>query len=978
MNKEVQDIDHSKEFIGFPNLIYGRDQVVHFLKQGVLKFEKEGFNAICLEGPAGVGKSYIVKNFFRDRGPIYLRGKYNQFKKSVPFQAWSQFIQEGLIFLKEMDASTKSAFKTELKNSLQNDDHQIARVIPGIGEWLDIKAQKENHFDSTLQIQNRLYSALYSVIDCIIQFSDQKVVAHLDDVQWSDEESVVLVERIIANPIKNLLLVLTQRPVDTKNDVDRLSKIKNDYNSISIKTLVQKDCEKLVEDIFGLVNEDNAILADILMDSSEGNPLLIKENIAQLIERQILEQDKSSKKWVWNPVTNPSDEKEQSLEEIIQSKIQNLESQSRSILEMTACFGYKVSVPFVSAITDIDKNRLIEVYSQASAAGIMKREEPSPSFKNSTEITFVFANDSAQAALMSVIPEKTKIRTHQQIAQYYINSAATGLDDRDVYECAYHLNECIHEDSNELIKDQHLMVNILALEKAKKSASFSVAMNYLNQAMDSDLHYNWKSGYESAAKLRIQGYEVARLTDRISMANRFYTELLEKGKPEEILRIQFSKVMMDVQFGNLQESLNTGIEALKRLGLNVPSKPGIYAVIKELIKTKLLLFNKKPEDFFDLPKMTDADAERSIQFCTWMMKSAYYLSPELSAILSLKMVQQTWKKGTCAESFAGLMAYGIISAAGTNNYIKAHQWCEVGDKLAAKHGNHSATYYFGKGVYTAFTKHLPDTLPWYTIAVETAYENGDFISSAEPTVNQSLTLYSSGEKLDVLLAKVHQSLMYCDSLMMKDYRDFQSTFHLQLRKLKGDKIKAEEQKKVDDVLAQTQYKFSRDIYYFMELQRLCFEGRWKDAFDLSQSKQINVQAFTGLYVQAEYYFYLAVAALMNPDNRKVKNRIKNYFLVSSVLRKMKKWSAACEENHEHKRQIVLGLKYLRAKKTADAQQALMKGADLAKQKGFIQNSALANYFVAEIYDAQNEEKNAQTFRKKSIRQFKEWGTSLMN
>lgn len=978
MSKQELNIGTDKEFINFPNEVYGRREVIDFFNAKLEQCDKGQTTTIICSGKAGIGKSFLIRNFFDREDVVYVRGKYNQYKKSVPFQAWVQFVENGLSYLESLSEDKKEEFRNGLRAVLQNDEYPISRLIPKLGMWLDLKQTVPSEFDSTLQIQNRWYAALYGIIDLFAQFVNSKIIVHLDDIQWSDDESLELVEKIIDRPIDKVCLILSQRTAEGENNEDKIAHLKTTENHIEITPFNLEDCQHLMKDLFDFEAATVEETAQLLIENSDGNPLLIKENLSQFILKEILQYDLNEGKWYWNREGTVIEENEKSLQEITESKIKDLDGNTREILERTACFGYKISVPFVSAITGVEKEQLVAAFEAACAAGIMRQVQESLSRNPEKELAYMFANDTAQAALQAVIPEKTKVKTHQQIAQYYINSAATGLDDRDVYECAYHLNECIQDESNDLIKNQHLEVNILALEKAKKSASFSVAMNYLNQAMDSDLHYNWKSGYQNAAKLRIQGYEVARLTDRGSLANRFYNELLEKGKREEILKIQFSKVMLDVQFGKLEDSLNTGITAMRTLGVKLPKKAGVFHVLQELIRTRIMLIGKKAADFFNLPTMEDADGERIIQFSRWMLKSAYYIRPELSAIISLKMVQLTWKKGTSADSFTGMMAYGIISAAGTNNYQKAHEWCEVGDKLAAKHGNHSSTYYFGKGVYGAFTQHLPETLPWYTIAIETGYEEGDFISSVEPTVNQSLTIYSSGEKLDVLIAKVNQSLMYCDSLRIKDYRDFQFTFLLQLKKLRGDQVSNEEQKEANEILHKTQYHFSRDVYYFMELQRFCFEGRWKDAYDLSRSNKINVQAFTGLYVQAEYHFYMAIAALMNPDNQKFWNKIRNYFLIRGVLSKMKKWAAACEDNHEHKRQIVIGLNYLRRKKIADAQQALMKGADLAIQKGFVQNAALANYFIAEIYSEQNEEKNAQTFRKKSIRQFKDWGTTLMN
>ncbi|MEO9531013.1 MAG: AAA family ATPase [Crocinitomicaceae bacterium] len=983
INSDLDFNNNPHPEIVFPNKIFGRLQAQIDLQSALDEFKKGQTCSLVVKGNAGIGKSFIVRSFFKNIEDCdFYSGKFLQFRRGIPFLAFRQ-IFEAVIGAQKRRAADKERWKAEFIDRFDPYLSELSLVIPALSELIEIEVTNPKAA-SPIETRNKINSAFSDFIVYMLEKSENKIILHYDDLQWADKDSLNFLEYLIAKNHPNLLVILSNRPTEkallAKELVEFYQRIEESISlkKIQLEALSLPALKELLKVVFPFSNSNYDQLSKLSLDNSNGNPYVLHEFLSSLSRLKYLKYNAELNNWSWEFQDNSSISFEHNLPRLLIDRLENLGEMQRLVIQSCACFGANLNVPFISRITGFEQDTIQETFREAMKIGFIiplevKYEEDLSDLNN-----FKFTNETIQDAVHESFVESQRFKIHKKIANYFIENSMIGLDSRDVFECAYHLNEAIHEESDFQEKLIHAEVNLKAAEKALSTASFSLALNYLQQAMDSNLHHNWESAYSLASNVRIKGYQIARITNNVSLANKLYSQGSENCKGIDLSELRFAKVSMDIQFGELQAALDTGIVALEELGVKVPAKAGVLNVVKELIKTKIMLFRKSPEKIFQLPELSDEKVEFAIKLMIWMFKSAYYLNPELNAVLSLRILQLTLKKGTCADSASGLMAYGIIAAAGSNNFKKAYEYCNVGALLADKYKEDSCRHYFGQAVYKAYKFPLRDTLDLYRLAVEKGYEDGDFLGSAEPTVNESLTYFSAGYDLNTVEEKVKQSAIYCQDLKVKDYYDFQTMLLYQLKILKGEMVTADEELQLKEILNTTEYNLTITTYNFLKLQQYCFEGDWEKAYQQSQNLKKEVPSMTGIYLQVEYYFYRAMVVLKNIKNTSGIQRIKDRREVNSIIKKMEKWGESAPSNHQHKMHIISGLYEEMKGEDLEAKHHYINAANLANEAKFIQNAALAYYFLAELSNKKKDEKNATHYRDKSAAFFKEWGTTLIS
>ena len=92
---------------------------------------------------------------------------------------------------------------------------------------------------------------------------------------------------------------------------------------------------------------------------------------------------------------------------------------------------------------------------------------------------------------------------------------------------------------------------------------------------------------------------------------------------------------------------------------------------------------------------------------------------------------------------------------------------------------------------------------------------------------------------------------------------------------------------------------------------------------------------------------------------------------------MNKWALSAPENHLHKIWIIEGLLAESKGEYEKAHELLLKGAKKAEELSFVQNAAIAYWFLELLHKAANNETEALKYRKKSKHSFKEWGCNLI-
>lgn len=161
---------------------------------------------VLIEGESGVGKTALVREFLSrlPRETVVLSARCYE-RESLPYKAIDGVVEALCKFLSWLPAH-------EAKVALAGQASTIARAFPAMGrlrKWLEPEASEEEVFEPHAE-RLRVFSALRQLLVWLAR--ERPVVVVIDDMQWSDIDSLALLSSVMRPPsAPRLLLIAVQR-----------------------------------------------------------------------------------------------------------------------------------------------------------------------------------------------------------------------------------------------------------------------------------------------------------------------------------------------------------------------------------------------------------------------------------------------------------------------------------------------------------------------------------------------------------------------------------------------------------------------------------------------------------------------------------------------------------------------------------------------------------------------------------------------
>jgi tetratricopeptide (TPR) repeat protein len=180
--------------------------------------------------------------------------------------------------------------------------------------------------------------------------STQPTVLVLEDLHWSDGQSEGVIEALMSLAAgRPLLILLTWRTEDTPGWLARL-----DVRRIWLRSLDISSANALLGDLLGTAPNLDALKAHILRHTGQV-PLFIEEVARQLLNRGVIDGDTSrfAAKAPWDALGIPP-----TIQGVIASRIDRLSKEDKSLLQLAAVVGPRISPALLAAVTGIPAAQL--------------------------------------------------------------------------------------------------------------------------------------------------------------------------------------------------------------------------------------------------------------------------------------------------------------------------------------------------------------------------------------------------------------------------------------------------------------------------------------------------------------------------------------------------------------------------------------------------------------------------------------------
>jgi len=343
---------------------------------------------------------------------------------------------------------------------------EVSKLVPQIKQRLG--AIQELSLISPEQERDRLFEAVSQFITNISRQAPLLVV--LDDLQWTDQSSLLLLH-YVARGIKkeSLLLLGGYRDVDI-DEGHPLFPILTELNRERLLRsihLIRMSIDEIAEMIKQILGEEAVPrdLCELIYEKTRGNPFFTEEVIKALKEEDAIYRNESG----WKVKELSRIKFPPTVKSVIKNRIGNLDEECRNVLTFASFIGRDFTFMALCKVTGIEEEKLLEIIEKMLKTGLIKEEL----IRGEEVYSFV------DIIVRDVVHEEVSLLRHKR----FHGAVGAALEELYSDKVEEHLGELAYHFLEGGDKDRALYYFLKAGEKAEKVYAHGEATSYFQSAL---------------------------------------------------------------------------------------------------------------------------------------------------------------------------------------------------------------------------------------------------------------------------------------------------------------------------------------------------------------------------------------------------------------------------------------------------------------------------------------------------------------
>jgi class 3 adenylate cyclase/predicted ATPase len=369
---------------------------------------------VTVVGDAGLGKSRLLYEFDKwiellPEEVFFFKGRSRIETQHIPYAVIRDMFAFRFDILDSDHVNTAlEKFRAGMKDTLDADDADVVGHLIGFD------------FSSSEAVTNLLKSSSFSrlalayLTNYIRELVTKPTVIFLEDIQWADDNSLDLIDHLVAEiPQAKLLIVCLARPTLFER---RSGGGQGDsYSRLDLQPLSTEHSQALTAEILQKVEDVFDDLRALVVNRAEGNPFYIEELIKMLIDNRVITCGEEA--WHIEHERLMEFRMPTALTGVLQARLDNLPPAEKNILQRASVVGQLFWDEAVSALRTGDgcevdvRNGLTSLRSRELVVG-----HEQSAFGNAHEYSF------KHAILHDVTYETVLLKVrrvyHAQVAQW--------------------------------------------------------------------------------------------------------------------------------------------------------------------------------------------------------------------------------------------------------------------------------------------------------------------------------------------------------------------------------------------------------------------------------------------------------------------------------------------------------------------------------------------------------------------------------
>ncbi|MEH1851995.1 MAG: AAA family ATPase [Nostoc sp.] len=1011
---EIAQRDVCDRFI-IPDKLYGRETEVSTLIQAFDRVSLGATEMMLVAGFSGIGKTAVVnevhKPIVRQRG-YFIKGKYDQFQRNIPFSAFVQAFRD-LIgqLLTESDIQIQQ-WRNKILEVVGENGQVIIEVIPELSR---IIGEQPIAIELSGTAAENRFNLLFQNFIQVFTSAEHPLVMFLDDLQWADSASLKLMQLLMTDT-KHMLLIGAYRD----NEVNpahplmlTLSEIQENQatiNTINLAPLNQVIVNQIVADTLKCQESLAWNLSQLVYQKTQGNPFFATQFLKALHQDRLIEFSPPTPYqaggWQCDIVQVNQQALTDDVVAFMSFQLRKLPQSTQQVLQLAACIGNQFDLETLAIASEQSQIETASDLWKALQEGlILPISDVYKFYQNSSLVishwslennkqgtkdigqrtaSYRFLHDRVQQAAYSLIPDDQKQATHLKIGQLLLHSSSEVELEEKLFDIALHLNQGIELITQPQEREYLAQLNLKAGVKARNSTAYTAARVYLQTGIDILTANCWQDQYELTLNLHVAATEAAYLNADFDGMEKIAAVVLQKA--ETILdKIKIYQIQIVAQTAQSQmaEAITVARDALGQLGVELPTAPDEAKISKALQNVASLQSDRRIEELVDLPVMSDPQTQAAMQLLGTLYVTIFQGMPGLLPILSATMVSLSLDFGNAPASTVGYVVHGIVLCNFLGDVETGYSFGRLAlnllDRFPVREFKCTVLFLFG-----CFIQHrqesLRATIPTLKDGYGIGMEAGDFLNAGYSICSYFDANFFAGVELATWEAEI---TAYRD--VMAEVKQYSAQSHLDMKQQVVENLR--EVGFLSDCLIGSAYdetmmipKHHQDndltpiaFAYIYKLFLAYFFGNYTAAIDHSGQAKQYLMAVSGLIVTPIFHFCAALTHLALFPTQPESEQGELLILVETHQSTLQEWAQNAPMNHLHKwylveaeRQRVLGNK-------AEAIEHYDRAIIGAKENDYIQEEALANELAAKFYLDWGKQEIAQVYMTKAYYGYARWG-----
>jgi class 3 adenylate cyclase/tetratricopeptide (TPR) repeat protein len=350
-------------------------------------------------GPAGVGKSRLMREFLSGLGPqaAVLRGRCLDYGEGITFWPVAEVVREAAGIGDSDDADTA---RSRLARLLAGEEHE-AILVQRISVLLGL-AEGNAAAEELGWAVRKLLEALGH---------DRPLVVTLDDLHWAEPTLLDVVRHVVDWTHDAPILLVCLARLELLDARPEWGGGTVNATSILLEPLTEPDSARLVDNLLGQVDGADALRARVLQ-TAEGNPLFVEELVSMLVDDGLLVRRDGDWAVTGELATVPVPP---TIQALLAARLDRLGDQERTVLERGSVVG---KVFYRGAVTELSPEPLRPTI-PAHLMGLVRKELIRPDRSGfAGDDAFRFRHLLLRDAAYLALPKRERARLHERFATW--------------------------------------------------------------------------------------------------------------------------------------------------------------------------------------------------------------------------------------------------------------------------------------------------------------------------------------------------------------------------------------------------------------------------------------------------------------------------------------------------------------------------------------------------------------------------------